>query len=896
MSFQEYPSILRDEFFSKIYAHTKMEADGDGELPEQSVNVELLSCHAELTLEYANALISSHNLDNVFRFIISKLSAMKISQDRMDILYVIIKYMIYHHDFGKINPIFQKKIMNEDLQIKALFEESQKKLNSTHSFYGKLLFDCVAEKYVRDRVSDEEDVRVLLLLIFNLSIVIDRHHSPLVDLRDTSNKIHNNLDNVGVQLQEIVSKLTNISYASDSLVFSNKDRYFDLHRRLGDVELVDVFRHYGIRTELFFYLFKLLSSLLITSDYFATMDYMSNISNLDRIKDKETVISPQLLKSIEDSFFKESYNQNLLNEVYVKKVRERNVNEIDDLNELREKMLIEAGECLKKHFRSKEPSKSKVYYLHVPTGGGKTNISMYLALLILKHDPQINKIHYVFPYISIIEQNHQVIKDTYGTENIGLIYSTSSWDDSKNKYGQSDEEAHIKYLLNNEFLSYPITVISSVNFFNTFVKDKKVNNYKFFSFANSVVIIDEIQTLRDSEWTLFQNILQYSSEFLNIHYIIMSATLPKLSTLGEGESDAYQPVPLLSNAKQYLHHPVFQNRVEIIYKPELKTREEIYGELFSEISAHGHKKCLVVFNTVRDSYQFYTSLLASPLKSSYNIELLNSSILPFRKKQIIDKVVCSKENIILVSTQSIEAGVDIDCDYGIRDFAIPESIIQTSGRINRHGYHEKKKLVVSKIDGSADKIYRNNERWMFFRRYDENDIKSLFKNMSLESYYSGLLKKIKKNNPNFFEETQFDGVRELQKYDFSSLKDHNLIDDNTLRIMVAGNTPVCEFTGHELRFLEENDVLKNERDKTISHLDVYEGYQAFAPSPDAAFLEKKIHRTTWSSILAKCSISIYLTKKVEEIQRGKNSKILFCKNYCERTGLVSSELSEDDFL
>ena len=270
--------------------------------------------------------------------------------------------------------------------------------------------------------------------------------------------------------------------------------------------------------------------------------------------------------------------------------------------------------------------------------------------------------------------------------------------------------------------------------------------------------------------------------------------------------------------------------------------------------------------------------------------------MPFRKKQLIDKVVCGKEKIILVSTQSIEAGVDIDCDYGIRDFAIPESIIQTSGRINRHGYHEKKKLVVSKIDGSADKIYRDNERWMFFKRYDGDEIRSLFENMSLESYYSGLLKGIKENNPRFFVKTQMDGVRELQEYDFSSLKDHNLIDDNTLRIMVAGNTPVCEFTGHELRFLEENDVLKNERDKTISHIDIYEGYQAFAPSPDAAFLEKKIHRTTWSSILAKCSISIYLTKKVEEIQRGKNSKILFCKNYCERTGLVSSELSENDFL
>ena len=587
MSFQEYPSILRDKFFSKIYAHTKMKG-GDGGLSEKG-DVELLSGHAELTLKYANALISSHNLDNVFRFIISKLSAMEIRPDGMEILHVIIRYMVYHHDFGKINPIFQKKKMrNEDLQIKALYEESRAELNSTHSFYGKLLFDCVAEKYVRDRVSDDNEVYLLLVLIFNLSIVIDRHHSPLVHLRDTHNKLHNKSDDVGVQLQEIVNKLTNISYASESLVFGSKDQYVNLHRKLRDV-----FDYYNIKPELFFYLFKLLSSLLITSDYFATMDYMSNISNLDRIKDKETIISPQLLNSIEASFFKESYNQNLLNKAYVKEVGERDIDEIKDLDELREMMLVEAGECLKEHFRSQEPNKSKVYYLHVPTGGGKTNISMYLALLILKHDSQINKIHYVFPYISIIEQNHQVIKDTYGTDNIGLIYSTSSWDDLKNKYnGQSDEEAHIKYLLNNEFLSYPITVISSVNFFNTFVKDKKVNNYKFFSFANSVVIIDEIQTLRDSEWTLFQNILQYSSEFLNIHYIVMSATLPKLSTLGEGESDAYQPVPLLSNAKQYLHH-------RLSFKIELR--------LYTSLNLKHGKKFMV---------SFFQSLVLTGIKSA----------------------------------------------------------------------------------------------------------------------------------------------------------------------------------------------------------------------------------------------------------------------------------------
>ena len=889
MSFQEYPNILRDEFFSKIYAHTKVETYKDGGLLELSGNIELLSCHAELTLKYANALICSHNLDNLLRLIISKLSTMKIFPNKMNILHVIIKYMVYHHDFGKITPSFQKKIMNEDLQIKALYEESKKKLKPTHSLYGKLLFDCVAERYVRDRVSDDEEVNALLRVIFNLSIVIDRHHSPLVNLEKRYNKIRDELNDVGEQLQEIVCKLTNISYTRESLVFSDKETYLDLHRNI-----TDVFDYYEIKPELFFYLFKLLSSLLITSDYFATMDYMSNISNLDRIKDKETVISSQLLNCMEDSFFKKSYNQNLLNKAYVKKVRDRNLGEVKSLNELRERMLIEAGERLKEYFCSQKLNKSKIYYLHVPTGGGKTNISMYLALLILKHDSQINKIHYVFPYISIIEQNHQVIKETYGTKNIGLIYSTSSWDDKKNKHNsQNDEEAHIKYLLNNEFLSYPITVISSVNFFNTFVKDKKVNNYKFFSFANSVVIIDEIQTLRDSEWTLFQNILQYSSEFLNIHYIVMSATLPKLSILGDRESEAYQ---LLPNAEQYLHHRFFQNRVEIVYRPELKTQEKIYNELLLEINTYQHKKCLVVFNTVKDSHQFYTSLLASPLNATYNIELLNSSILPFRKKQLIKNIGNSKENIILVSTQSIEAGVDIDCDYGIRDFAIPESIIQTGGRINRHGCRERKKLVVSKIDGSADKIYRDNERWKFFKRYNEDEIRSLFKNMSLESYYSGLLKRIKKDNPSFFKETQIDGVRNLQKYEFSLLKEHNLIDDNTLRIMVAGNTPVCEFTGHELRFLGENDVLKNERDKTISHIDIYEGYQAFAPSPDAAFLEKKIHRTTWSSILAKCSISIYLTKKVEEIQRGKNSKILFCKNYCERTGLVSSELSEDDFL
>jgi CRISPR-associated endonuclease/helicase Cas3 len=140
--------------------------------------------------------------------------------------------------------------------------------------------------------------------------------------------------------------------------------------------------------------------------------------------------------------------------------------------------------------------------LNVPTGGGKTNISIRLVLDILKNNQDINKAFWVFPYINIIEQNYEVIRKTLFSsiydklldENISMIHS------SKIRQVNSSKEDSIlndfQVYLDDLFLNNPLNIISNINFFEAFIKTKKSNRHKLAYLTNSVVVIDEIQTLK----------------------------------------------------------------------------------------------------------------------------------------------------------------------------------------------------------------------------------------------------------------------------------------------------------------------------------------------------------------------------------------------------------------
>jgi len=466
-------------------------------------------------------------------------------------------------------------------------------------------------------------------------------------------------------------------------------------------------------------------------------------------------------------------------------------------------------------------------------------------------------VFYVFPFINIIEQNYSVIKDTLGLKDeISPIYSTSSWNlDSEKK------EEQLRYVLDNEFLNFPFVVMSNVNFFNTFIKSGKSSNYRLLNLANSIVILDEIQSLNDKDWTVFNDFITFGSKALNIHFIIMSATLPNLEDISL-ETFSDKSINLIKDYKNYFLHPLFSNRVKFEYKENVQGLYQIIDLLKEEINKANPNKILVVVNTIEDSRELYNEINNDDFVSKgYSVSLLNSTILPHRRKEIIDGVKKEKSKIIFISTQSVEAGVDIDCDFGIRDFAIFDSIEQIAGRINRNFKNlDPSKLIIINLKKDdtqkAFHVYKGTHRWNTIQDHykSPNEIKKFLELRDFDVFYNKVIENINLRNNHKFKEASLDivkkGIRELN---FPKLNEMNVIDQKTISFFVNVDIPKIEFTEEEIKFILKRGIIFENK---ISGKDIWESYKNFNKDFKKGIIDRMINTKIWSSILSKFIISV----------------------------------------
>ena len=816
----------------------------------------------------------------------------------------LIKYIIYYHDFGKINPVFQKDKMKNILST-----EDNLKLTSKHSLYGTILFGAKFHNYFFNKIEQincgNGHKSRAKNLFFLLSLTIDRHHSSLNCIKDFGYKIKSD-EKTRNEINDLI-KISN-NFLNQIWFIENLHEFylFDLNKYFPNEE----------EKEAVFYLYKLVFSLLITSDYYATMEYMQGISYEDKINYLDSNIKDKIknefykIKEVNGKHY--NFNSKLKDNEYCNNLINKNLKKVEKINELRTKILLEADKTIKLQLNS-NPEK-RVFFLNVPTGGGKTNISLKLMLSILENKPNIKKVFYVFPFINIIEQNYDVIKNTLNLDGeISPIYSTAVWS------GKSEnKEEQLTYVLDNDFLNFPMVVMSNVNFFNAFIKSGKSENYKLHNLANSIVILDEIQSLNDNDWTMFSDFIKFSSEFLNIYYIIMSATLPQLDkiSLKISSSDINQySVKLIENSQDYYNHHLFRNRVYFDYREDINNKEQIIDKLFEEINKEKHQKILIVVNTIEDSRSLLTDLNSKKvdLLKDYNLYLLNSTILPHRRKEIIDQLNKNPNNskIMLISTQSIEAGMDIDCDFGMRDFAVFDSIEQVAGRINRNFTNKTKRLLIVNLqkDGNsqAENVYRDSYRWKTIKdSYNNSEkIKEFIANrdfqFSEDSYYNKVISNINKQNKDIFRENPLDIViKEIRKLDFEDLNNKEVIDQKGISIFIPISLSIKNFSESELNFLKEVNLNINK--EFILGDDIWQAYKTFNENFNKTQIDKRIDIKRWASILSKFIISIldyYVEgQKLSEKLNLKSQKIVLLKNakvYSEENGLNPKELQPSDF-
>jgi len=323
------------------------------------------------------------------------------------------------------------------------------------------------------------------------------------------------------------------------------------------------------------------------------------------------------------------------------------------------------------------------------------------------------QIIYGLPFINIIEQALQEYEITLDEGKIlgHYQYADVFGSDEPGKNTVDDEERfYSQKKMSWDTWQGDIVITSFVQLFETLIGNRNKLLKKFHHFADSIIILDEVQTLAIEKLPVIGAALYYLSKFLNTRIIIMTATQPKLfelmnrELLVEIDDKILKPFNLLTRDAE-----VFAcfNRTKVISAIENKMENEEFIDFFDSRWTHG-KSCLIVVNKVNRSIEIFDLLSEHLNNSGVELFYLSTNITPAERKQRIEKIkkLLPNKTCILVSTQVVEAGVDLDFDMGIRDLGPIDSIVQVAGRINRENSEERKGSPLYVIDfGDCQRIY-----------------------------------------------------------------------------------------------------------------------------------------------------------------------------------------------
>ena len=306
----------------------------------------------------------------------------------------------------------------------------------------------------------------------------------------------------------------------------------------------------------------------------------------------------------------------------------------------------------------------KLFTLTAPTGYGKTLTALNFALKFNKP-----RIIYALPFTSIIDQTYDIVAKIYKNSDILVSKAHHKTTIGEENLTKEDRYSKIKFLM--ESFSGEINITTLYQLIFALFGNKNKDNVKFNQLKNSVVIIDEAQAIPYNFRKDFILLCEIISQRLDTIFIFMSATMPVIKS---------------ENFKEISNLDYFAKQDRYVIKWLNIGGED---ELLEKIcEAASDKNTLVVVNTIKKAQELFTKL-----RDKFSCFCLNGYMYDDHKRATIEAVRCAIDKskvdplaskILLISTQSIEAGVDLDFDIGFREVSPISSIIQTAGRINRH--------------------------------------------------------------------------------------------------------------------------------------------------------------------------------------------------------------------
>ncbi len=343
-----------------------------------------------------------------------------------------------------------------------------------------------------------------------------------------------------------------------------------------------------------------------------------------------------------------------------------------------------------------------LYQLTVPTGGGKTLSSLRFSLNHAKKH-QMDRIIYVIPYTSIIDQNAETVRQILEDRTEQADYLSNIVLEHHSNLTPEEETTRQRLLAEN--WDAPVVFTTMVQFLETLFGYGTRSARRMHQLANAVIIFDEIQTLPVQCVHLFNVAIRFLIQGCGSSIVLCTATQPLLNKI-EPEQRALSITPeqqMMSNVQRLFEE---LKRVEVYNRCKVGgwTEQEVFELVNHELQETG--SVLIIVNTKKSAANLFQLLQ----KISYTrVFHLSTNMCPAHRMEVLGRVkkcLEDEEPVICVSTQLIEAGVDIDFGSVIRYLAGLDSIAQAAGRCNRNGVRSKpgKVSIVNPNDENLDKL------------------------------------------------------------------------------------------------------------------------------------------------------------------------------------------------
>jgi len=728
---------------------------------------------------HPDKLLKDH-LFNVGNYCKDTLSSKKLNIEKyidFDTLQDVAYLIGVTHDFGKATSYFQNYMSEKNESKRAKLKT---KPETHHGFISSIFTYYAIREYLQSKnLLDKKYYEYLPIISF---LVVKRHHGNLHNADDEVIDFDENKQEIlekqikAIDFEEVKKiynefSIYNVDLEIIRIKFERTYECKDFRRNIGKPGVEIIIKKYLELVKEFERDKKLIENISKEQTlfyYFTTLVLYSILLDAD----KTDAANLEKIKRID------------INENIVDGYKELKFGDKEDKNKKINDMRNEIYEEVLSNVERIDLDKDKILSLNVPTGTGKTLTALSFALKLRKRIESEReytpRIIYSLPFLSIIDQNFAVFEDVFETVNkekptsdtllkhhhlSDVVYTTK-----EDEFENVDKDIG-KDLLLIEGWNSEIIVTTFIQFFYSLISNRNRAIRKFHNITNSIVILDEVQAIPHKYWLLLNKTLKFFAEQFNTYFIFITATQPLIFDETKKEISS-----LVENKRKYFNS---LNRVKLITNLESICLEDFKEILRNDIMQNTNKDFLVVLNTIKSSKDIYDFVTGLNIKN-VGLYYLSTNIIPkerlIRIKKIKEK---SATRHIIISTQLIEAGVDIDAAIVYRDFAPLDSINQVSGRCNRNFGDTQGivKLFILREDKNGRAYYPHTIYGSFIISKTKEVFKEIDKGEIEESEFLRL-------NENYFEKVNIGKsedksnsiLEKVERLKFSELSDFKLIE------------------------------------------------------------------------------------------------------------------------